>query len=52
MIGDSQPGQLQKAATCEHCGSFGVLEIAGQNLCPDCIATAGCGCAGHDNNED
>ncbi len=34
-------------AACERCGSFDVLEIAGQQLCIDCIALAGCGCAGH-----
>ncbi len=34
-------------AMCERCGSFDVMEIAGQPLCKDCIALAGCGCAGH-----
>jgi len=34
-------------AVCERCGSFDVMEIAGQTLCKDCIALAGCGCAGH-----
>jgi hypothetical protein len=38
-------------AACERCGSFEVLEIAGQFLCADCVATAGCGCAGHGENK-
>jgi protein-arginine kinase activator protein McsA len=32
---------------CERCGSFEVFEIAGKFLCADCVALAGCGCAGH-----
>ena len=32
---------------CERCGSCDVMEFAGKWLCADCIATAGCGCAGH-----
>jgi hypothetical protein len=40
-----------KAATetvaCEHCGSFETMEIAGKFLCGDCVALAGCSCAGH-----
>ena len=36
---------------CDECGQFGALEIAGRRLCPDCVAVAGCGCAGHDNSE-
>jgi hypothetical protein len=31
---------------CDQCGHFGALEIADRRLCPDCIATAGCGCSG------
>jgi hypothetical protein len=31
----------------ERCGSFDVLELAGRTLCTDCLALAGCGCAGH-----
>ena len=31
---------------CDECGRFDTLEIAGRHLCPDCIATAACGCAG------
>ncbi len=31
---------------CEECGRFGALEIAGRRLCPECVAVAGCGCAG------
>jgi hypothetical protein len=41
-----------KDAACERCGSFDVLEIAGQFLCADCVATAGCGCAGHGNSSE
>lgn len=37
---------------CERCGSFDVLEIAGQYLCPDCVALAGCSCAGHGDPDD
>ena len=36
---------------CEECGQFGALEIAGRSLCPDCVALAGCGCAGHGEGE-
>ena len=36
-----------KDAQCERCGSFEALEFAGQFLCAECIAMAGCGCAGH-----
>jgi hypothetical protein len=38
-------------AACERCGSFDALEIAGQALCKDCIALAGCGCAGHGDGD-
>jgi len=38
-------------AACERCGSFDVLEIAGKLLCADCVALAGCGCAGHGGGE-
>jgi hypothetical protein len=31
---------------CERCGNPEALEIAGKFLCSDCIAQAGCGCAG------
>jgi|GEM_PF-3872810 len=41
-----------KDAVCERCGSFDVLEIAGQFLCGDCVATAGCGCAGHGGSDE
>jgi hypothetical protein len=40
------------APACERCGSFDVLEIAGQFFCADCVALAGCGCAGHGDEED
>jgi len=36
---------------CEECGQFGTLEIAGRCLYPDCVALAGCGCAGHGKDE-
>jgi len=36
-----------KDAQCERCGSFDASEIGGQLLCADCVALAGCGCAGH-----
>ncbi len=36
---------------CERCGSFDAQEIAGLILCADCVALAGCGCAGHGNDE-
>ena len=31
---------------CEACGQFDAIEMAGRVLCADCIALAGCGCAG------
>jgi hypothetical protein len=34
--------------SCERCGCFEVLEIAGQSLCAECVALAGCGCAEHE----
>jgi len=40
-----------EAAACERCGSLDVLEIAGRLLCADCVALAGCGCAGHGDDE-
>ena len=42
----------KETANCERCGSFEVLEIAGQFLCADCVAVAGCGCAGHGGDEE
>jgi hypothetical protein len=42
---------MNKDVACERCGSFDVLEIAGKFLCPDCVALAGCGCAGHGDAE-
>jgi hypothetical protein len=35
-----------ETAACERCGSFEAMEIAGKILCTDCVALAGCGCAG------
>jgi hypothetical protein len=50
---ESQPAStVNEAAGCERCGSFDVLEIAGQFLCADCVAVAGCGCAGHGGEEE
>jgi hypothetical protein len=46
---DSNPAN--ETAACERCGSFEVIEIAGQFLCSDCVALAGCGCAGHGDDE-
>jgi hypothetical protein len=44
----SQPeSKMTAEAACERCGNFEVLEIAGKFLCSDCVALAGCGCAGH-----
>jgi hypothetical protein len=34
-------------AACGRGGSFDVLKFAGRTLCKDCIALAGCSCAGH-----
>jgi hypothetical protein len=48
---ESQPSNLTVEAACEGCGSFEVLEFAGKFLCADCVALAGCGCAGHDDGE-
>lgn len=31
---------------CDECGRFGANEIADRQLCDDCIAQAGCSCAG------
>ena len=44
---DATMSTIQPNAACERCGSFDVLEIAGKFLCADCVALAGCGCAGH-----
>lgn len=43
---------VNEGTACENCGSFDVLEIAGQFLCTDCVAVAGCGCAGHGADEE
>ena len=34
------------ARRCERCGSWEAQEMGGRWLCPDCIALAGCSCAG------
>jgi hypothetical protein len=39
-------------AACERCGSFDAMEFAGEILCANCIQMAGCGCAGHGNDDD
>jgi hypothetical protein len=38
-------------ATCERCGSFEPLQIAGTLLCADCVAEAGCACTGNDTED-
>jgi hypothetical protein len=38
-------------AKCEECRQFGAIEIAGRQFCPDCVVLAGCGCAGHGDDE-
>jgi len=44
---ESKPVKTVAApGACEHCGSFEAMEIAGKVLCADCVALAGCGCAG------
>lgn len=48
---ESKPSSAIPEAVCERCGSFETLEIGGEFLCGDCIATAGCGCAGHGENK-
>jgi hypothetical protein len=35
------------ATACARCGNFDALEIGGEFLCADCVALAGCACAGH-----
>jgi hypothetical protein len=51
MTNDNSKKKIPKDAACERCGSFEVFEIAGQFLCADCVATAGCGCAGHGESD-
>ena len=48
----AEPSNKTNEAACERCGSFDTLEIAGQFLCTDCVALAGCGCAGHGSDEE
>ena len=52
MAGNEPQPPTGKAAACERCGSFDVLEFAGKLLCADCIALASCGCAGHGGGDD
>ena len=47
-IMETKPSNSTEDAACERCGRFDALEFAGKFLCADCIALAGCGCAGHD----
>ena len=47
MSAEESNSMVEKSSGCERCGSFEVLEIAGKFLCTDCVALAGCGCAGH-----
>ena len=49
---ERMPSETTTDPACERCGSFEVLEIAGKFLCADCVAQAGCGCAGHGSSED
>ena len=49
---ERSPADSTPDAACERCGSFDAQEIAGQVLCADCIALAGCGCAGHGDDEE
>jgi len=48
---ESKPARSADDVACERCGSFDVLEFAGKLLCADCVALAGCGCAGHGDDE-
>jgi hypothetical protein len=48
---ESKPIKTTEDAACERCGSFDVLEFAGKFLCAECVALAGCGCAGHGDDE-
>jgi hypothetical protein len=43
---------VSENSACERCGSFDATEIAGEILCADCIALAGCSCAGQGGGED
>ena len=45
---ETKPSNSTEDAACERCGRFDALEFTGKFLCADCIALAGCGCAGHD----
>jgi len=48
---ESNPTGSPEAAACARCGSFEALEIGGRQLCAECVALAGCGCAGHGEDE-
>ena len=48
---ESSAGAAVESDQCDECGQFGALEIAGRRLCPECVAVAGCGCAGHGDSE-
>ena len=48
---ESKPIKTTEDAACGRCGSFDVLEFAGKFLCAECVALAGCGCAGHGDDE-
>jgi len=43
---------VNESVACERCGSFEAMEITGKFLCADCVALAGCGCAGDNAVED
>jgi hypothetical protein len=50
---ESKPAKIvDETGACESCGGFEVMEIAGKYLCADCVALAGCGCAGDGAGED
>jgi len=46
-VNPSAENNLNEDKACERCGSFDAREFAGMILCVDCVALAGCGCAGH-----
>jgi hypothetical protein len=50
-VESKSPKPVNEAAACEECGQFGAMEIAGRQLCPDCVSLAGCGCAGHGGDD-
>jgi len=49
---ESKPASSTEDTVCERCSSFDALEIAGKLLCADCVALAGCGCAGQGHGDE